>query len=92
MTSSRDQKSYKENIKKIEPYTDNKSYRSWKFGTVNIRSGKEKDKGGKIYTIAKQVAQLGLTFCCLQEVKYRNKGSKVVELDTGEKFEIICME
>ena len=50
-------------------------------------SGKEKDEGSKIYTIAKQVAQLGLTFCCLQEVKYRNKGNKVVKLDTGEKFE-----
>ena len=80
-------KTYKENNDKTEPYTDNRSYRSWRFGTVNIRSGKEKDEGSKIYTIAKQVAQLGLTFCCLQEVKYRNKGNKVVELDTGEKFE-----
>ena len=80
-------KTCKENNDKTEPYTDNRSYRSWRFGTVNIRSGKEKDEGSKIYTIAKQVAQLGLTFCCLQEVKYRNKGNKVVELDTGEKFE-----
>jgi len=68
-------KTYKENNDKTETYTDNRSYRSWRFGTVNIRSGKEKDEGSKIYTIAKQVAQLGLTFCCLQEVKYRNKGN-----------------
>ena len=50
-------KTYKENNGKTEPYTDDRSYRSWRFGTVNIRSGKE-DKGSKIYTIAKQVAQL----------------------------------
>jgi hypothetical protein len=25
-----------------------KSFESWKFGTINIRSGKEKDEGSKI--------------------------------------------
>ena len=63
----------------------NKCFKYWKFGTVNIRSGKEKDEGSKIYGIAKQVAKLNLTFCCLQEVKYRNNGKKLVELDSGEK-------
>ena len=37
--------------------------------------------------IAKEVARQNLTFCCLQEVKYRNSGKKLINLDTGEKFE-----
>ena len=65
----------------------NKSFESWKFGTINIRSGKEKDEGSKIYCIAKQVAKLNLTFCCLQEVKYRGCGSKLIVLDSGEEFQ-----
>ena len=65
----------------------NKGFKYWKFRKVNIRSGKEKDEGSKIYGIAKQVAKLNLTFCCLQEVKYRNNGKKLVELDSGEKYE-----
>ena len=60
----------------------NKYFKSWKFGTVNIRSGKEKDEGSKIYGI--EVAKLNLTFCCLQEVKYRNIGKKLVELGSRE--------
>ena len=28
-----------------------------------------------------------MIFCCLQEVKYRNIGKKIVELDSGEKYE-----
>jgi len=67
-------------------YTNN-SFKTWEFGTVNIRSGKEKDEGAKIYAIAKQAAQLKLSICCLQEVKYRNTGSKLIELDSGEKYE-----
>ena len=65
----------------------NKSFKTWKFGTINIRSGKEKDEGSKIYCIAKQVAKLNLTFCCLQEVKYRGIGSKLIVLDSGEKYQ-----
>ena len=64
------------------------SFQKWKFGTINIRSGKEKDEGAKIYAVAKEVARAGLMFCCLQEVKYRNMGSKLIQLDTGEKFEL----
>ena len=51
-----------------------------------MRSGKEKDEGSKIYGITKQVAKLNLTFCSLQEVKYRNIGKKLVELVSGEKY------
>ena len=41
----------------------------------------------KIYSITKEVARAGLSFCCLQEVKYRNSGRKLIELDSGEKYE-----
>ena len=37
--------------------------------------------------IAKEVARQNLAFCCLQEVKYRKSGKKLINLDTGEKFE-----
>ena len=59
----------------------------WKFGTVNIRSGKQKDEGAKIYSIAKTINNTKLTFCCIQEVKYRNSGHKVIKLDTGDEYE-----
>ena len=64
-----------------------KMFKKWKFGTINIRSGKEKDEGAKIYSVTKEVAKAGLALCCLQEVKYRNSGSRLIELDSGEKYE-----
>ena len=51
-----------------------KSFYSWSFGSINIRSGKEKDKGGKLYMIAKEAARAKVQFCTLQEVRYRNSG------------------
>jgi exonuclease III len=36
--------------------------------------------------VAKQVAQANILFCCLQEVRYRNTGKKIINLDTGESF------
>ena len=65
----------------------NKIFKEWSFGTVNIRSGKEKEEGAKMYAVVKEVNRAGLSFCCLQEVRYRNIGSKIIELDSGEKFE-----
>ena len=62
-------------------------FHTWSFGTINIRTGKEKDEGAKIYAVAKEVARAELLFCCLQEVRYRNSGSKLISLDSGEKFE-----
>ena len=62
-------------------------FKDWKFGTINIRSGKEKDEGAKIYSVTKEVEKAGLSLCCLQEVKYRNSGSRLIELDSGEKYE-----
>ena len=35
----------------------------------------------------KEVNRAGHLFCCLQEVKYRNTGSKLIVLDTGESYE-----
>ena len=61
-------------------------FKKWKCGTINIRSGKEKDEGAKIYCVAKEVSNLGLSFCCLQEVRYRNTGKKLIQLDNGEQY------
>ena len=58
----------------------------WKLGSLNIRSGKEKLEGARIYSIAKEIARENITICCLQEVKYRNTGMKIIELDTGVKY------
>ena len=33
------------------------------------------------------MAKLNLTFCCLQEVKYRGIGSKLIVLDSGEEYQ-----
>ena len=63
------------------------SYKRWSFGTVNIRTGGEKDQGAKIYAVAKEVARFNLLFCCLQEVRWRDSNSKLIQLDTGEAFE-----
>ena len=64
-----------------------KHFYDWCFGTVNIRSGKEKDEGAKIYTVVEAINKTKLSFCCLQEVKYRNSGKKIITLNTGEQYE-----
>lgn len=64
-----------------------KNFKSWSFGTINIQSGHEKNEGAKIYSVAKEVAKANLAFCCLQEVRWRNTGSKIITLNTGERFE-----
>ena len=65
------------------------NFKTWKFGTLNIRSGTEKDDGAKIYSIAKEIAKSKLAFCCLQEVRWRDVGSKIIRLDTGEEFGLV---
>ena len=60
------------------------SFFTWNFGTINIRSGKEKSEGSKLYMVAKEAARANLLICCLQEVKYRNDGKKLITLDSGE--------
>jgi exonuclease III len=78
----------KESSNKISPNEQQvKLSQLWSFGTINIRSGKEKEEGAKLYAIATEVNRAGLLFCCLQEVRYRNTGNKLIKLDTGEAFE-----
>ena len=36
--------------------------------------------------VAKQVAEAKLLVCSLQEVRYRNNGKQIINLDTGESF------
>ena len=64
-------------------------FKKWKCGTINVRSGKEKDEGAKIYSIAKQISKMDLSFCCIQEIKYRNSGKKLIELDNGRKYHFL---
>ena len=61
----------------------------WNFGTINIRSGKETGEGSKLYMVAKEAARANLLICCLQEVRYRNTGKKLITLNTGEKYVFI---
>ena len=42
-----------------------------------------------MYLVTKEIARAGLTFCCLQEVRYRNSGRKSICLDSGEKYEFL---
>ena len=64
-----------------------KNFKNWSFGTINIQSGHEKNEGGKIYSVAKEIVKANLAFCCLQEVCWRGTGSKIITLDTGKSFE-----
>ena len=61
-------------------------FHNWEFGTINIRSGKEKFEGAKMYMIATEVARANLSFCALQEVRHRNTGDKIIELNSGKKY------
>ena len=58
-----------------------------KLVICNIKCGKEKDERAKIYSVAKEIAKSNLAFCCSQEVRWRNIGSIIITLDTGESFE-----
>ncbi|XP_066921086.1 uncharacterized protein [Clytia hemisphaerica] len=76
------QKNYKKkNTKKFHQYCE------WSFGSLNIRTGKENDDGAKIYSVAKEMSKTGLQFLSLQEVRWKGVDSKLIELDTGEKYE-----
>ena len=47
----------------------------------------KKDEGATMYLVAKETEKAGLSFCCLQEVKYRNSGKKLIRLDNGVSYE-----
>ena len=70
----------------INNSVNNALFYKWNIGTINIRTGDEKSEGARIYMIAKQVAEAKLLVCSLQEVRYRNNGKQVINLDTGESF------
>ena len=67
----------------------NDSFHKCQFGTINIRSGKEKSEGAKMYSITKEISRVNLTFCALQEVRYRNTGKKLIETDSGQKYQFM---
>ena len=77
----------KKKIKKSKKIFRNENFKSWNFATINIRSGTEKDEGAKMYAISKELVKYDIAFCCLQEVRWRDVGSKIIRLDTGEAFE-----
>ena len=60
--------------------TQERNFHNWKFGTINIRTGKENEEGSKNYMIATEVDKANLAFCCMQEVRYRNAGMKKIRL------------
>ena len=39
--------------------------------------------------VAKEVARQNLTFCALQEVRHRNTGDEIINLNNGEKYRFI---
>ena len=53
-----------------------RNFKNWNLGCINIRSGKEKGEGAKMYTIAKEIDRAGVLICCLQEVRFRNRGKR----------------
>lgn len=74
---------------KRKHYNEKTSYSTWNFGTINIRSGKEKLEGARMYMVTKEVARQNLLFCALQEVRHRNTGDKTINLDTGQSYRFI---
>ena len=65
------------------------NFKSWKLGSINIRSGKEKSEGANMYAVAKEIDRLGITICCLQEVRYRNNDKRTISLPSGTEYEFI---
>ena len=42
-----------------------------------------------MYSISKEISRLNLTFCALQEVRYRNTGKKLIETNSGKKYQFM---
>ena len=59
---------------------------TWKLGTINIRSGKEKEGGWRMFSVAKEIDKLGIIVCGIQEVRHRNVGKQVISLPNGNKY------
>ena len=78
-------------ISKVIIHRNKIRFHNWEFGTINIRSGKEKLEGAKMYMIATEVARANLSFCALQEVRHGNTGDKIIELKSGKKCRFFCV-
>ena len=39
-----------------------------------------------MYTVVKEIDKLDISFCCIQEVRHRNTGRKVISLPNGHKY------
>ena len=88
------QRIHNENIEEnstsfIHSIKNRHNYKSWKLGSINIRSGKEKSEGAKMYSVAKEMDRLGITICCLQEVRYRNNDKRTISLPSGNEYDFI---
>jgi hypothetical protein len=51
---------------------------TWKLGTINIKSGREKEGGWRMFSVAKEIDKLGIIVCGIQEErgKTSHKSSK----------------
>ena len=67
-------------LSKVLIHRNKLRFHNWEFGTINIRSGKEKLEGAKMYMIATEITRANLSFCALQEVRHMSTGDKIIEL------------
>ena len=70
-------------------YVNKDKFHKWTIGTLNIRSGKEKEGGAKMYSIANEVDMAGVTVCCIQEVRHLNTDRKTIRLANGNEYVFI---
>ena len=45
-----------------------KPFQSWKLGTINIKSGKQKYEGAKVYSIEKEIDHLNLNCAAFKKL------------------------
>ena len=83
-------------INSNQPLTQNKPEKTKskndfkiKIGSINIQTGKEKEGGAKIYMVCREISEQNMHICGLQEVRYRNSGRKIINLDNGDKYTFI---
>ena len=77
------------NITHTPSYIINNSFHVWKLGSINIRSGKEKIQGAKMYAIASEIDRAKLSICCLLEVRYRSSRKLWLTVASGAEYDFI---
>ena len=65
---------------------DTESPVTWRFGTANIRSGKQKYGGEKMYKVAYEASRGKIDILSLQEVRWKSMGSKLISLNNIDAF------